>query len=65
MSYANNQPRVYQMNVATGAQTSLGRFNAMTFSPRYSPDGGTVVMAVTENGASNIIAVSGGSGAGS
>jgi TolB protein len=61
MSYANNQPRVYAMNVATGAQSSLGRFNSMTFSPRFSPDGGTVVMAVTENGASNIIAVSGGS----
>src|SRR6202167_22974 len=45
MSYANNQPRVYTMNVATGAQSSLGRFNTMTFSPRWSPDGGTVVMA--------------------
>jgi TolB protein len=60
MSYANNQPRVYAMNVATGAQSSLGRFNAMTFSPRYSPDGGTVVMATTNGGASEIIAVSGG-----
>jgi len=61
MSYANNQPRVYTMNVATGAQSSLGRFNTMTFSPRWSPDGGTVVMATTDGGASDIIAVSGGS----
>jgi TolB protein len=60
MSYANNQPRVYAMNVATGAQTSLGRFNSMTFSPRYSPDGGSVVMATTNGGGSDIIAVSGG-----
>ena len=29
------------MNVATGAQSSLGGFDAMTFSPRFSPDGGT------------------------
>jgi len=60
MSYANNLPRVYSMNVATGAQSSLGRFNSMTFSPRYSPDGGTVVMATADGGASDIIAVSGG-----
>jgi TolB protein len=61
MSYANNQPRVYMMNVATGAQSSLGHFNTMTFSPRWSPDGGTVVMATTDGGASDIIAVTGGS----
>ncbi len=60
MSYANNQPRVYSMSLATGAQSSLGRFNSMTFSPRYSPDGGTVVMATTNGGGSDIIAVSGG-----
>jgi len=61
MSYANNQPRVYALNVATGAQSSLGQFSTMTFSPRYSPDGGTVVMATSNGGGSDIIAVSGGS----
>lgn len=61
MSYANNQPRVYTMNVQTGAIASLGQFRSMTFSPRWSPDGGTVVMATTDGGASDIIAVSGGS----
>jgi len=60
MSYANNQPRVYALNLATGAQSSLGRFNTMTFSPRFSPDGGTVVMATTNGGGSDIIAVTGG-----
>ncbi len=61
MSYANNQPRVYAMNVSTGAQSSLGRFDTMTFSPRYSPDGGTVVMSASNGGGSDIVAVSGGS----
>jgi TolB protein len=61
MSYTNNQPRVYSLNVATGAQSILGRFDTMTFSPRYSPDGGTVVMATTNGGGSDIVAVSGGS----
>ncbi len=60
MSYANNQPRVYAMNVATGQQSSLGRFDAMTFSPRFSPDGGTVAMSEADGGGSDIIAVSGG-----
>jgi TolB protein len=60
MSYANNQPRVYAMNLATGAQSSLGHFSTMTFSPRYSPDGGTVVMATADGGGSDIIAVTGG-----
>jgi TolB protein len=61
MSYVNNQPRVYALNLATGAQSSLGHFDTMTFSPRYSPDGGTVVMATSDGGGSDIIAVSGGS----
>ncbi len=61
MSYANNQPRVYTYNIASGAQSSLGRFDSMTLSPRYSPDGGTIVMAQTRGGGSDIIAVSGGS----
>ncbi len=61
MSYTNNQPRVYALNVATGAQSSLGHFDSMTLSPRFSPDGGTVVMAQTRGGGSDIVAVSGGS----
>ncbi|MSP01882.1 MAG: Tol-Pal system protein TolB [Acetobacteraceae bacterium] len=60
MSYANNQPRVYVLNVATGAQSSLGRFDTMTLSPRWSPDGGTVVMAAANGGGSDVIAVTGG-----
>jgi len=61
MSYQNNQPRVYTLNTSTGAQSPLGRFDTMTFSPRYSPDGGTVAMAASNMGGSDIVAVSGGS----
>ena len=61
MSYANNQPRVRVMNIGTGADQVLGRFDGMTFSPRFSPDGGTVVMAASNGGGSDIVAVSGGS----
>ena len=60
MSYADNQPRVYALNISTGAQSPLGRFETMTFSPRYSPDGGTVAMAASNGGGSDIVLVSGG-----
>ena len=60
MSYAGNRPRVYVMELATGQQTVLGDFSGMTFSPRFSPDGGTVAMAAANGGGSDIVAVSGG-----
>ena len=61
MSYAGNRPRVVSLNLATGGQSPLGQFETMTFSPRFSPDGGTVVMAASNGGGSDIVAVSGGS----
>ena len=60
LSYAGNQPRIHTLNVTTGAQSSLGRFDVMTFSPHYSPDGGTIVMAAINGGGSDIVAISGG-----
>ena len=61
MSYANNRPRVVSLNVLSGGQTPLGQFDTMTFSPRFSPDGGIVVMAAANGGGSDIVTVSGGS----
>ena len=57
MSYANNRPRVYLFNLATGAQRVLGEFPGMTFSPRFSPDGNGVVMSVATGGGSDIVSV--------
>ena len=39
MSYANNRPRVYLFDLASGRQSVLGDFAGMTFAPRFSPDG--------------------------
>jgi TolB protein len=57
MSYANQQPRVYLFNLATGQQRVLGEFSGMTFAPRFSPDGQTVIMAVARGGGSSIVTV--------
>ncbi len=46
MSYIEQQPRVFLMNLATGQRQLLGDFSGMTFAPRFSPDGQRIVMSV-------------------
>ncbi|HUJ03817.1 MAG TPA: hypothetical protein VLW75_09290, partial [Rhizomicrobium sp.] len=54
MSYIAGKPRVYLFDMETGKQEMLGNFPNMTFSPRFSPDGNKVVMALEEGGNSDI-----------
>ena len=40
MSYVNrNNPRVYIFDIETGKQEIVGEFTGMTFAPRFSPNG--------------------------
>ena len=65
MSYLNNRPRVYLFNLGTGRQRLLGNFDGITLSPRFSPDGGSVIMAQTNStGGSSIVEVSASGGGG-
>jgi TolB protein len=58
MSYANNRPRVYMFDLGTGRQSVLGDFPGMTLSPRFAPDGNSVIMAQsTPGGNANIFTV--------
>jgi TolB protein len=57
MSYANNHPRVLLYDLNTGAQTTLGDFEGMSFAPRFSPDGGSCILSVTRGGGSDIFVV--------
>jgi len=50
LSYRNNKPRVYLLNIETGQQEVLGDFPGMTFAPRFSPDGTRVIMSLATNG---------------
>ena len=63
MSFANNRPRVYLFDLTSGRQQVLGEFEGMTFSPRFAPDGGSVIMSVTNSGGgSDIVTVGLGGG---
>ncbi|MDQ2804462.1 MAG: Tol-Pal system beta propeller repeat protein TolB [Pseudomonadota bacterium] len=63
MSYRDEQPRCYTLNLDSGAQRLLGNFHGMTFAPRFSPDGSSVIMSVARGAGSDIVVV-GASGGG-
>ena len=54
MSYAGKQPRVYLRDLQTGQEESLGRFEGMSFAPRFSNDGSKAVMSIAKNGGTQI-----------
>ena len=47
-------PAVYIYNLTAGSRMRLGNFPGMTFSPRFSPDGHSVVMSLARNGSTDI-----------
>ncbi|GAB5510345.1 MAG: Tol-Pal system beta propeller repeat protein TolB [Hyphomicrobiales bacterium] len=49
MSFEGGQPRVYLLNIETGQRRVVGNFPGMTFAPRFSPDGGQLVMSLLQN----------------
>jgi TolB protein len=63
MSYVNNRPRVYTFDLSSGRQNMMGNFEGITLSPRYSPDGNTIIMAQTRGSGSDIFTVSASGGA--
>ncbi|TDR89805.1 Tol-Pal system beta propeller repeat protein TolB [Enterovirga rhinocerotis] len=48
------QPRVSVINLETGARRVVGDFNDMTSSPRFSPDGRRLLIALQDGGNTNI-----------
>ena len=54
LSYKDNDPTVWSLDMNTGEQRRLGRFGGMTFSPRWSPDGTKVALSLVDNGSTNI-----------
>jgi TolB protein len=49
MSYANSRPRIYLFDLGSGRQTPLGDFGGITLSPRFAPDGNSLLLAQTTN----------------
>ena len=54
MAYRGQQPQIYQLDLATGAETRLGDFQGMTFAPHFAPDGRRVAMSLAADGNSDI-----------
>lgn len=48
LSYENGRPRLYFLDLPTGKQTIVGDFEGLNSSPRFSPDGKTIVMTLTK-----------------
>lgn len=46
MSYGQDGPRVYLLNIETGQREIVGNFPGMTFAPRFSPDGQRVILKI-------------------
>lgn len=54
LSYRDDDPMVWTLDMDTGAQRRLGKFGGMTFSPRFSPDGERVALSLVKDGVTNI-----------
>lgn len=54
LSYYNDDPMVWLLDLDTGAQRRLGQFGGMNFSPRFSPDGNRVALSLVKNGITHI-----------
>ena len=54
MSYAGKEPRVYLRDPQTGREESLGTFQGMSFAPRFSHDGSSIIMSIANGGTTQI-----------
>jgi TolB protein len=54
LSYFNDEPRVYLFDIESGRQELLGGFLGMTFAPRFTSDGKSVLMSYAKNGNSDV-----------
>ena len=62
MSYSNNRPRVWTLDLGSGRPTVLGDFDGMTFAPRYAPDGNSIIMSLARGAGSDIVTMGVGGG---
>ena len=53
MSYAKGVPRLYMLDLPTGKQEIVGDFEGLNSSPRFSPDGKSLIMTLTKGHAGN------------
>lgn len=54
LSYYNNDPMVWTLDLETGEQRRLGQFGGMNFAPRFSPDGTKIALSLVKKGITHI-----------
>lgn len=54
LSYRDNDPMVWTLDLESGNQMRLGKFGGMTFAPRFSPDGNKIALSLVKEGITNI-----------
>ncbi len=54
LSYYNDDPMVWTLDLDTGEQRRLGMFGGMNFAPRFSPDGTRVALSLVKQGITHI-----------
>jgi TolB protein len=52
LAYVNKTAHVYKINVHTRRKQLMGHFKGMTFAPRFSPDGKSLIMSLARDGTS-------------
>ena len=54
LSYYDDDPSVWTLDLDTGEQRRLGQFGGMNFAPRFSPDGTKIALSLVKNGITHI-----------
>lgn len=54
LSFRDDDPMVWTLDLNTGQQRRLGQFGGMNFAPRFSPDGTKVALSLVKNGITHI-----------
>ncbi|MEJ0010343.1 MAG: Tol-Pal system beta propeller repeat protein TolB [Alphaproteobacteria bacterium] len=54
LSFAAHEPRVFLRDLQSGREEMVGRFNGMSFAPRFNHDGTRMLMSIAEHGTTSI-----------
>lgn len=54
LSYRDDDPMVWILDLETGEQRRLGQFGGMNFAPRFSPDGTKIALSLVKDGITHI-----------
>ena len=54
MSFAGREPRVFLRDLQTGREESMGKFDGMSFAPRFNFDGSRMLMSIANGGTTSI-----------